>query len=135
MGPAPNAYLYAMLGSALGGGARLYLSTLVARGLGTSFPWGTLAVNVLGSALIGLLAGLSDSARMPLSADVRGFLMVGVMGGFTTFSSFSLQTLTLAQDGDWLRAGGNVAASVAGCLAAVWLGGLVGAQFNAANGG
>jgi fluoride exporter len=110
------------LGSALGGVARYWLSGVVASHVGELFPWGTLAVNVLGSALIGLLAGLSDSARMPLSADVRGFLMVGVMGGFTTFSSFSLQTLQRLQDGDWWRAGANVVASVVLCLLAAWAG-------------
>lgn len=110
------------LGSALGGVARYWLSGAVASRVGEVFPWGTLAVNVLGSALIGLLAGLSDSARMPLSAEARGFLMVGVMGGFTTFSSFSLQTLQRLQDGDWARAGANVVASVFLCLFAAWAG-------------
>ena len=61
--------------------------------------------------------------------------MIGVLGGYTTFSSFSLQTLTLAQDGEWLQAAGNVALSVLGCLAAVWLGWLLGVQLNAPKGG
>jgi fluoride exporter len=114
--------LFVAFGSALGGAARFWISGLVAARFGETFPWGTLVVNVAGSALIGLLAGLHDAARVPLSADARGFLLVGVMGGFTTFSSFSLQTLQRMQEGDWLRAGLNVVASVVLCLAAVALG-------------
>jgi len=110
------------LGSALGGVARYWLSGLVATRVGEVFPWGTLVVNIVGSLLIGLLAGLHDSARVPLSADARDFLMIGVMGGFTTFSSFSLQTLQRLQEGDWLRAGGNIVASVVLCLVAVAVG-------------
>jgi CrcB protein len=110
------------LGSAIGGVARYWLSGLVATRVGELFPWGTLVVNIVGSAVIGLLAGLHDSARVPLSADVRGFLMIGIMGGFTTFSSFSLQTLQRLQEGDWMRAGLNIVLSVVLCLAAVALG-------------
>lgn len=109
-------------GSAVGGVARYWVSGVVAARVGETFPWGTLAVNVTGSALIGVLAAFSDSARVGMSADARQLLMVGVLGGFTTFSSFSLQTLRLMQDGDWLRAGGNIVVSVAACLAAVALG-------------
>ena len=107
------------VGSALGGVARYWMSGLIAERVGETFPWGTLAVNVLGCAIIGVLAGLHDSARMPLSAGARGFLMIGVLGGFTTFSSFSLQTLQRIQEGDWFRAGANVVLSVVLCLAAV----------------
>jgi CrcB protein len=106
------------LGSALGGAARFLLAGWVGARLGESFPWGTVLVNVLGSALIGALAAQEEM----LSPEARQFLMVGVLGGFTTFSSFSLQTLRLAQDGDWVRATGNVLGSVALCLAAVAVG-------------
>jgi CrcB protein len=106
------------LGSALGGAARFLLAGWVGARLGESFPWGTVLVNVLGSALIGALAAQEEM----LSPEARQFLMVGVLGGFTTFSSFSLQTLRLAQDGDWVRAAGNVLGSVALCLAAVAVG-------------
>lgn len=109
-------------GSALGGVARYWLSGLVASRIGETFPWGTLFINVLGSAVIGALAAFGDSGRVGLSTDARQFLMVGLCGGFTTFSSFSLQTLRLLQDGDWLRAFANVLLSVVLCLAAVALG-------------
>lgn len=116
-------YLSIGLGSALGGMARYWFSGFVAGRFGETFPWGTLLVNVSGSFLIGLLAALfSPEGRGWVSANYRDFLMLGICGGYTTFSSFSLQTLNLLRDGDWLRAGFNVAASVLGCLAAVWLG-------------
>lgn len=118
-----ESYLWIALGSALGGAARYGLSGLVATRVGESFPWGTLTVNVAGSFLIGLIAALGrPEGRLFLGPGLRQFLMLGVLGGFTTFSSFSVQTLALARDGDWLHAGGNVLASVAACLVAVWLG-------------
>lgn len=110
------------LGSALGGVARYGLSGWVATRAGETFPWGTLVVNIVGCTIIGLFAGWHDSARLPLSVEARGFLMIGVLGGFTTFSSFSLQTLERLQEGDWLRAGLNVVLSVVLCLAGVALG-------------
>ena len=113
-----NAFLI-FLGGGLGSVARWLASGLVATRFGEAFPWGTLVVNVVGSAIIGVLAAFGDSARLGLPAEARLFLMVGVLGGFTTFSSFSLQTLRLMQDGDWLRAAGNVLLSVAVCLVAV----------------
>jgi fluoride exporter len=114
--------LYVALGSALGGVARYWVSGLVAQRWGEVFPWGTLTVNVVGSGLIGVLAALGESARIGLPPEARALLIVGVMGGFTTFSSFSLQTLQLLQDGDWARALGNVVANVLLCLVAVALG-------------
>lgn len=110
-----RALLLVALGSALGGGARFLLAGWIGERLGGSFPWGTVLVNVSGSALIGALAAREEL----LSAEARQFLMAGVLGGFTTFSSFSLQTLRLAQEGDWARAAGNVLGSVLLCLAAV----------------
>ena len=116
------------IGSALGGVARYGLSGLVARHVGEAFPWGTLLVNVLGSFLIGFVAALTGPAgRAPASAVVRHFWMPGIFGGFTTFSAFSLQTLSLAQDGEWTRAGANVFLSVVLCLLGVWLGSMLAA--------
>ncbi len=115
------------LGSGMGGMARFLLSGWIAERHGTTFPWGTLAVNVTGSFLIGLCEALSvPEGRFYLPPTARQFLMVGVMGGYTTFSSFSLQTLKLAQEGQWLAVGGNVMLSVLLCLVGVWLGFLAG---------
>jgi CrcB protein len=118
----PLAYLLAMLGSALGGGARLYVSTLVSRLLGTGFPWGTLAVNLAGCFLVGVLGALfAPPGRIHDLQDLRVFLVVGVLGGFTTFSAFSLEALMLVQRGEPAAAAGYVTASLAGCLLAVWI--------------
>ena len=114
-----HAYLLVALGSAVGGTGRLYVSTLVARGLGTAFPWGTLAVNVLGCVLVGALGALFEPSNpLHVRDDVRVLLIVGVLGGFTTFSAFSLETLLLVQRGAPLAAVGYVLASVALCLLA-----------------
>ena len=113
-----RALLLIALGSALGGVARNGLSAWVAHRAGDAFPWGTLAVNVLGSLVVGALAAVGDSPRWGLSAEARQFLMIGALGGFTTFSAFSLQTLRLVQDGDWARAAGNALLSFALGLAA-----------------
>jgi CrcB protein len=119
------------VGSALGGVARYGLGGIVARSFGETFPWGTLVVNVTGSFLIGLVATVTGpDGRVLVSPVTRQFWMPGIFGGFTTFSSFSLQTLSLAQDGEWLRAGGNVALSIVLCLAGVWLGATLGAWWN-----
>ena len=116
-------YLWIGLGSALGGMARYGCSGLAARYIGAAFPWGTLIVNVSGSLVIGILAALAAAdGRLLISPDARAFLMIGVCGGFTTFSAFSIETLDLARDGDWLWAGANVVLSVVLCLLAVWLG-------------
>jgi len=111
------------LGGALGSVARYAFSGVAVRWLGAGFPYGTLFVNVTGSFTIGLLAALVASDGRPLlGADARAFLLVGVLGGFTTFSSFSLETLNLARSGALGPAILNVAGSVALCLAAVSLG-------------
>lgn len=115
------AYLWVALGGALGSLGRFWLNNVVTARVGDGFPWGTLFINVLGSLVIGILAAL------PITQDAtRKFLMAGICGGFTTFSAFSLQTLELAQRGEWLRAGGNILGSVALCLVAVWLGWMIG---------
>jgi fluoride exporter len=116
-------YLWVAAGSALGGMARYWCSGFVAERAGETFQWGTLIINILGSFVIGLFGGLTGpDGRFLVSPDVRIFVMVGLCGGYTTFSSFSLQTLGLMQEGEWARAGTNVVLSVVLCLIAVWLG-------------
>ena len=124
-------YLWVALGSAIGGVARFALSGLVAESIGEVFPWGTLVVNVTGSFVIGFFATLTGlDGRYLVGTAARQFVMVGICGGYTTFSSFSLQTLNLARDGDWLRAAANIVLSVVLCLLAVWLGHLAAAVLN-----
>ena len=116
-------YLWIALGSALGGVGRYWLSGVVARRFGEALPVGTLVVNATGSFVIGFIATLTrPEGRLLMSASGRQFLMVGICGGYTTFSSFSLQTLNLAREGEWFYAGANVVASVLLCLLGVWLG-------------
>ena len=123
--------LWVAVGSALGGVARYWCSGIIANLVGETFPWGTLIVNVAGSFLIGLIATVSGTdGRFIISAEARQFLMVGILGGFTTFSSFSLQTLTLARDGQWLLVGANVVGSVVLCLIMVWAGHMLAAMIN-----
>src|SRR5258708_3201771 len=101
--------LWIFLGGGLGSLARWWCSGFVARCFGETFPLGTLVVNVTGSLAIGLFATMSDpGGRWLVSPSLRTFFMVGICGGYTTFSSFSLQTLNLARDGEWFRAGLNV---------------------------
>jgi CrcB protein len=124
-------YLLIALGGALGSVTRFWFSGFVANQFGETFPWGTLLVNVTGSFVIGFFATLTaPDGRVFASGNTRQFFMTGIFGGYTTFSSFSLQTLNLARDGEWLRAGGNVVGSVLCCLIAVWLGHLAAAYFN-----
>lgn len=124
-------YLWVAFGSALGGVGRFWLSGFVAQRVGETFPLGTLLVNISGSFVIGFVAALADPAgRFFLSSNARTFLMVGICGGYTTFSSFSLQTLNLAQEGEWFRAGANAVLSVVLCLLGVWLGHFAGQLLN-----
>ena len=124
-------YCWIAAGSALGGIARYWCSGVAARLFGETFPWGTFVVNVSGSFIIGFFATLTASdGRVFASSTMRQFVMLGLLGGFTTFSSFSLQTLNLAQDGEWLQAGGNIVGSVVLCLVAVWLGHLLALSIN-----
>jgi fluoride exporter len=116
-------YLWVALGGALGTTARYWLSTVVARAFGETFPWGTLIINVTGSFVIGFFAALTGpDGRVFASSTVRQFVMIGICGGYTTFSSFSLQTLNLMNDGEWTRAGANIGLSALLCLIAVWAG-------------
>ncbi len=117
-------YFWIALGSAIGGAGRHLCNNLSAGAFGDAFPWGTIAVNVTGSFLIGVLGSTDPFAgRFGLPGpEARAFLMVGVCGGYTTFSAFSLQTLDFLRAGQWPQALGNIALSVALCLLAVWLG-------------
>jgi CrcB protein len=116
-------YILVMLGGALGTGARFWVSGFIAERAGEFFPLGTLVVNVSGSFVVGFFAAFAGpEGTMLVSPRFREFFMIGVCGGYTTFSSFSLQTLDLARDGDLLKAFLNTVLSFACCLAAVWLG-------------
>jgi CrcB protein len=124
-------YLWIAVGGALGSVARYGCSSLAARWVGETFPWGTLVINVVGSFVIGFFATLTGpDGRVLVAPDARQFVMVGLCGGYTTFSSFSLQTLNLLREGDMLRAGGNVLGSVVGCMIAVWLGHVLAVALN-----
>ncbi len=139
------AYFSVAIGGALGSVARFWFSGVVARWFGETFPWGTMLVNISGSFAIGVLAALlgpdsrwigtvSLGRRVFGPSDFRQFFMIGICGGYTTFSSFSLQTLNLLRDREWFYAGGNIVLSVVLCLIAVWLGYLLGAAFNTLKG-
>lgn len=128
-------YIWIAIGGAVGSLARYGASNLIAGAVGIPFPWGTLFVNVTGSFVIGFFATLTGpDGRVMATSDVREFVMVGLCGGYTTFSAFSLQTLRLVQDGEVGRAGLNVIASVTLCLLAVWIGHLAAAALNTAKG-
>ena len=123
--------LWVAAGAAVGGLARYWCSGVIAHAFGETFPWGTLVVNVVGSTLIGLVFVVSGpDGRVLMESAHRQFIMTGIFGGFTTFSSFSLQTLTLLQDGERLLAAANIALSVGLCLLGVWLGAVLGATIN-----
>ena len=113
--------VWVCVGSALGGGARYLMSLGALRLLGPGFPVGTLAVNVLGSFLISAIMYIGLTTTW-ISPGMRIFLTTGVMGGFTTYSTFNYETLALATDGEWLFAFANVGATLFGCIAAGLLG-------------
>jgi fluoride exporter len=125
-------YLWIALGGALGTTARYWLSGVVARSIGETFPWGTLVINVTGSFVIGFFGALTGpDGRVFVGSTARQFVMIGMCGGYTTFSSFSLQTLNLMNDGEWLGAGANIGLSVLLCMFAVWVGVVLAGLFNA----
>lgn len=118
-----QAYVWIGLGGALGSMARHWCNGAITALAGVGFPWGTLLINVLGSLVIGFAAAtMGANGRFPADPGAQQFLMVGLCGGYTTFSAFSLQTLALMQGGQWLAAGANMGLSVGLCLVAVWLG-------------
>ena len=127
-------YLWIMVGSALGGAARYWFSGAVSNRIGETFPWGTMLVNISGSFVIGLFATLTGpDGRLLVGTTARQFVMIGLCGGYTTFSSFSLQTFALAQDGEWLLAGVNAGLSLVLCILAVWLGHILALLLNELN--
>lgn len=124
-------YLFVALGTAIGGFARACVSIIAVGIAGSGFPWGTLAANVGGSFLIGLFAALTaPDGRLFLSTRIRQFVMVGICGGFTTFSIFSLETFRIAAEEDYKLAALNVVLSVTAWLAAVWAGDALARRFN-----
>jgi len=119
-------YLWIAVGSAIGGLGRYLVGGWVARFAGSSFPWGTLIVNIVGCMFIGWFAtATGPGGRMMVSPQTRLFVMVGICGGFTTFSAFSLETLNLLRDGETARAMANIGLSVGLCMAGVWLGHII----------
>lgn len=116
-----NTFLVIAVGGGLGSVARYWTATSVYAWLGKDFPYGTLVVNVAGGLLMGLLTELLV-ARLAVAVEWRLFLLVGFLGGFTTFSTFSMETWLLLQDGDFAKAGLNALLSVVLCVVAVWIG-------------
>ena len=127
-------YTAIAVGGALGSVLRYWLGGLIDDRIGETFPWGTIIVNITGSFVIGFFATLTgpDGGRWLVGSTARQFVMIGICGGYTTFSSFSLQTLNLARGGEFLSAGWNIAVSVVVCLLAVWIGHVAAAGLNAA---
>ncbi|MGH7870413.1 MAG: fluoride efflux transporter CrcB [Candidatus Dormibacteraceae bacterium] len=123
--------LWIFVGGGLGSLARWGVSGWVANAFGQTFPWGTLVVNVTGSFIIGLFATLTEpGARWVVPSTFRNCFTLGICGGYTTFSSFSYQTLTLAEDGQWFKAAANSIGSLVLCLVGVWLGHVVATLVN-----
>ena len=117
-------YVMAAVGGAIGSVGRMMMTTFVARWTGEDFPFGTIAVTVTGALLMGMLAGVgeTDPGKLIFSESARTFLMIGVLGGYTTFSTFSLQTFLLMEQGNFLGAALNILLSVVLCVAGIWAG-------------
>jgi len=131
-----STYLWVAFGGALGSVGRYWMTNAVAAITGPRFPWGTILINIIGSFVIGLVAYIATPAgRVPMSFDIRAFILAGICGGYTTFSSFSLQTFELAREGRWLAAAANIVLSVVLCLLAVWAGYALGVMTHARPGG
>jgi CrcB protein len=117
------AYVLIAIGSALGGMGRYFVSGVVTTLTGGTFPYGTMLVNITGCLVIGFFATLTGpDGRWLVGTPARQFVMVGLCGGYTTFSSFSLETLYLARAGEWMSATANAAGSVILCILSVWIG-------------
>jgi CrcB protein len=123
-------WLFVALGGAIGSVARYGIS-LAALPISRTLPWGTIIINVAGSLVIGFFGTLTlAGGKYPVSENVRLFVMVGLCGGFTTFSAFSLQTLDLIRDGAVLRAAANIILSVTLCVGAVAVGHVLASRLN-----
>jgi fluoride exporter len=114
-------YMVIAIGGALGACLRYFISQMALQWFGKGFPFGTLAVNILGSCLLGIVYGLIESEYVA-GHPWRTFLSIGFIGALTTFSTFSLDTLLLLQQGAWLKAGMNILLNLFACLLAAWLG-------------
>lgn len=126
-----GSYVSVALGSIVGGVARYLVSVLFLSQFGNGFPWGTLFVNVTGSFIIGFYAALTGpDGRLFVSPRQRQFVMVGICGGYTTFSAFSLETLRLAQSGNFTTASAYILVSIVTWLAGVWIGHVLAARLN-----
>ncbi len=119
--------LFIAAGGAIGALLRFWVSTGVYALVGRGFPYGTLAVNVLGSLLMGFLYVLFLE-RMSVGPEVRGAVLIGLLGAFTTFSTFSIETLNLIEQADFLKAGLNIIISVSACILATWFGLILGRE-------
>ena len=125
------AYVLIAIGSALGGMGRYFVSGVVTTLTGGTFPYGTMLVNISGCLVIGFFATLTGpDGRWLLGTPARQFVMIGLCGGYTTFSSFSLETLYLARAGEWMSATANAAGSVILCILSVWIGYIAATAFN-----
>ena len=122
-----NQLITIALGGGVGAVMRFVVSTNIHRLAGRDFPYGTLSVNVIGSLLMGFLY-IMLIERSSLSAEWRSLLLIGFLGAFTTFSTFSIETLNLLEGGEFLKAAANILLSVILCLTAAWLGLFFGRQ-------
>jgi CrcB protein len=117
----PNVLLAIAIGGGLGSLARHYLSTAIYAATGSAFPWGILTVNVIGGFAMGLIVELS-ALKLDLGPEWRAFFTTGILGGFTTFSAFSLDSALLIERGEWAAAGSYMVGSVVLSVAALFLG-------------
>jgi CrcB protein len=115
-------YLLVGAGGALGSIARYSLDGLILRLAGSYFPWGTFVVNVVGCLAFGLIFGLTEGRWLPLTPAGRLFLLIGLLGGFTTFSTFTFETLQLVRGGEYVRGVANVAGQIIVGYVAMWVG-------------
>ena len=113
--------LWVALGGAIGSAARYQVNVWSGRLIGAEFPWHTLIVNIAGCFIMGALVELM-ALRLNIGNEVRAFLTTGILGGFTTFSAFGLETFSLARDGRWTMAAANLLLQTVGGLLAVWAG-------------
>jgi len=116
------------VGGGIGATFRYGLQGAVYKAVGTQFPYGTLLVNVLGSFAIGLLMAVFEE-RFAVNPGLRLFLTIGMLGGFTTFSSFSYETVSMLREGNYFAGTANVVYTTLNCLGATWVGGVIGKLF------